>query len=112
VAAAVTLARENGLRVDEPAVLAELFSVMVHLRPAPVEARVSTWTSKLHTPIADWLAREIAMTTFLSEQGAPVVAPSRGAARFDGGEPRARAEPRTAQITEPEHDAYQLPTVA
>lgn len=36
VAAAAATARENGLRVGEPVVLAELFSLMVHLKPAPV----------------------------------------------------------------------------
>ncbi|MGH2584336.1 MAG: aminoglycoside phosphotransferase family protein, partial [Dehalococcoidia bacterium] len=42
VAAAVAVARAHGLPVEEPAVLADLFSVMVHLRPAPVVARVAT----------------------------------------------------------------------
>jgi Phosphotransferase enzyme family len=77
VSAAVAVAREHGLRVAEPAVLADLFSVMVHLRPAPVVARISTWTSLLHSPITEWLAREIDVTTYLSAKGAPVVAPSR-----------------------------------
>jgi Phosphotransferase enzyme family len=76
VAAALALAREYGLRVEEPTVLNDLFSLMVHLRPAPVVARVTTYMPKLRTPIADWLDREIAVTTYLSEQGAPVVAPS------------------------------------
>lgn len=76
VAAAVALAGEHGVRVEDPAVLADLFSVMVHLRPAPVVARVSTWTSKVRRPIAEWLGREIAVTGYLAGQGAPVVAPS------------------------------------
>jgi hypothetical protein len=88
VAAAVALARENGLRVEEPTVLNDLFSLMVHLRPAPVVARVATCMPKLRTPIADWLGLEIAVTSFLSEQGAPVVAPSRellpGPHEYDG----------------------------
>jgi hypothetical protein len=77
VAAAVALARTHGLLVEEPTVLADLFSVMVHLQPAPVVARVPTWIARLRAPVADWLAREIAVTTFLSQQGAPVVEPSR-----------------------------------
>jgi Ser/Thr protein kinase RdoA (MazF antagonist) len=77
VAAAVALAREYGLRVGEPVVLNDLFSLMVHLRPAPVVARVATRMPRLRTPITDWLGLEIAVTTFLSERGAPVVAPSR-----------------------------------
>ena len=73
----VAQARENGLRVEEPTVLNDLFSLMVHLKPAPVVARVATCMPRLRTPISDWLEREIAVTTFLSEQGAPVVAPTR-----------------------------------
>jgi len=88
VAAAVALARENGLRVEEPTLLNDLFSLMVHLRPAPVVARVATCMPKLRTPIAHWLGLEIAVTRYLSEQGAPVVAPSRelppGPHAYDG----------------------------
>lgn len=76
-AIAVTLARENGLCVEEPTILNDLFSLMVHLRPAPVVARVATYMPKLRTPISAWLEREIAVTTYLSEMGAPVVTPSR-----------------------------------
>ncbi len=88
VAAAMALARKNGLRVGEPTVLNDLFSLMVHLKPAPVVARVATCMPKLRTPISDWLGLEIAVTTYLSEQGAPVVAPSRelppGPHEYDG----------------------------
>ena len=76
VAAAASLGRENGLRVEEPTVLNDLFSLMVHLKPTPVVARVATCMPKLRTPIAPWLEREIAVTPFLSKRGAPVVAPS------------------------------------
>lgn len=57
--------------------LNDLFSLMVHLRPAPVVARVSTCMSRLRSPIEDWLRLEIDVTTYLAAQGAPVVAPSR-----------------------------------
>jgi hypothetical protein len=76
VEAVVAHARENGLRVEEPTVLNDLFSLMVHLKPAPVVARVATCMPKLRTPIEGWLEREIAVTTYLAEQGAPVVGPS------------------------------------
>jgi hypothetical protein len=49
--------------------LADLFSLMVHLRPAPVVARVATCMPRLQTPIADWLEREIAVTEYLSGRG-------------------------------------------
>src|SRR5215211_6377176 len=77
VNAAVAHARKNGLRVEEPTVLNDLFSLMVHLKPAPVVARVATCMPRLRMPIEDWLEREIAVTEYLSDQGAPVVAPSR-----------------------------------
>ena len=51
VGAVVSLARENGLRVEEPVVLNDLFSLMVHLKPAPVVARVATSMPKLRAPI-------------------------------------------------------------
>src|SRR3712207_5521222 len=73
---AVSLARENRLGVEELVVLNDLFSLMVHLRPAPVVGRVATCMPKVRKPISAWLEREIAVTTFLSEPGA-----SSGAAR-------------------------------
>jgi hypothetical protein len=76
VAAAVALAREHGLRVGEPVVLNDLFSLMVYLKPAPVVARVATCMPRLRSPIAEWLEREISVTTYLAERGAPVVASS------------------------------------
>ena len=76
VAAAVACAGRHGVRCADPTVLADLFSVMVHLQPAPVVARVSTWTSEMRAPIAEWLEREIEVTAFLSGRGAPAVAPS------------------------------------
>ncbi|MGH2534650.1 MAG: phosphotransferase [Thermomicrobiales bacterium] len=77
VESAVALARAHGLRVENPAVLNDLFSLMVHLRPAPVVARVATCMPTLRSPIADWLAREIEVTAYLEQQGVPVAGPSR-----------------------------------
>src|SRR3712207_7320404 len=59
VEAAVSLARENRLRVEEPVVLNDLISLVVHLRPAPVVARVATCMPKAREPISAWLEREI-----------------------------------------------------
>lgn len=74
--AAVALARTHGVNVTEPVVLNDLFSLMIHLQPAPVVARVATWVSKLRSPVVEWHRREVAVTTYLAQQGAPVVAPS------------------------------------
>jgi hypothetical protein len=76
VESAVHLARRHGIRVDEPVVLNDLFSVVVHLAPAPVVARVPTWISRLRDNVEGPMRREIEVTEFLYAQGAPVVAPS------------------------------------
>jgi hypothetical protein len=76
VDAAVAVARRHGVPAGDPVVLHDLFSVMVHLRPAPVVARVPTWITRLVTPIEEGLRREIDVTAFLHGQGAPVVGPS------------------------------------
>jgi hypothetical protein len=76
VAAAVQVAKQHGIAVEAPVVLAERYAVRVHLRPAPLVARVSTFTALLRPPIESWLARELAVTSFLHRLGAPVVPPS------------------------------------
>jgi hypothetical protein len=50
--------------------------VRVHLAPAPIVARVSTWTAAIRSPIAPWLARELAVTSHLARAGALVVPPT------------------------------------
>jgi phosphotransferase family enzyme len=50
--------------------------VLVHLRPAPVVARVMTATAALHGDVRGWLAREVAVGEFLGAAGAPVAPPS------------------------------------
>ena len=40
-------------------------NVLVHLKPAPVIARVMTGTAPLHGDIESWLARELAVGAFL-----------------------------------------------
>ena len=77
MAAAVAVAREHGLRVEEPVVLNDRFSVQVHLAPAPVVAGISTWTAMSGPTSPTWLARKVAVTDHLEAVGAPVVGNSR-----------------------------------
>jgi hypothetical protein len=77
VAAAVAVAREHGLRVQDPVVLHDSFSAQVHLAPAPVVAGISTWTAEIRPDITDWLARKVAVTDHVASVGVPVVANSR-----------------------------------
>ena len=76
VAAAVAVARAHGLRCPEPVVLHDGVNVVVHLRPAPVVARVATLTPLLRPAIDRPFAREVALAGALAAAGAPVVPPS------------------------------------
>ncbi|TDD41332.1 aminoglycoside phosphotransferase family protein [Nonomuraea terrae] len=76
VSAAVTVAEAHGVRVREPVVLNDSFNLRIHLRPAPVVARVPTVTALGRARPADALAREVAVASFLHAAGAPVVPPS------------------------------------
>jgi hypothetical protein len=75
VDAAVSVARQHGLEVTEPHVLRDRLNVLVHLRPAPVVARVAGTIARVR-PGDDWLRRELAVAASLDAAGAPVVAPS------------------------------------
>lgn len=73
--AAVTVARDAGVPVEQPVVLSDVSNLIVHLAPAPVVARVATSTSVVRRGDA-WLAREAAVAGYLADAGAPVVPPS------------------------------------
>jgi hypothetical protein len=78
VASASTAARELGLRVNDAKVLHDVFSVVVHLAPSSVVARVPV----VLPPGLDLLAqgarqqRELAVVGWLADAGYPVVRPS------------------------------------
>ena len=70
--AAQNVARAHGVPCDHAAVLAAGSNVLVHLRPAPLVARVMTGTAALHADVASWLAREVAVGAFLADRGLAV----------------------------------------
>ncbi len=78
VDAAVGAGRDLGLTVTDPRVLHDLFSVVVHLAPAPVVARIPT----VLPPATglDALARrqraELDVARWLADRGTPVIPPS------------------------------------
>jgi len=76
VRAAVTVAARFGLAAEEPEVLADGANVVVHLRPAPVVAKVAASTRAVRAHVANWLQRELDVSAFLAAEGAPVVPPS------------------------------------
>jgi hypothetical protein len=76
LAAAQAVAREHGVACDAAVPIAAGSNVLVHLKPAPVVARVMTGTAVLHDDVERWLAREVAVGAFLAERTDLVVAPS------------------------------------
>ncbi len=80
VTAATAAGTELGLRVDEPRVLYDVFSVIVHLAPTPVVVRVPTVLPPLYSQAPGTQTAqqrsELAVTGWLADQGHPVVPPS------------------------------------
>lgn len=80
VAAATAAGRELGLRVDDPLVLYDVFSVIVHLTPAPVVVRVPTVVPASYAAAPEkqtaQQCAEVAVAGWLADRGYPVIAPS------------------------------------
>ena len=76
VTAAAAVARACGLKLDDAVVIHSASNVLVHLRPAPVVARVMTGTVALHDDPRKWLSREVSVLEFLAPSGL-AVSPSR-----------------------------------
>ncbi|MCG8924950.1 aminoglycoside phosphotransferase family protein [Lentzea sp. CC55] len=76
--AAVAAGRELGLEITEGKVLYELFSVVVHLAPSPVVARVPTVLPHTTTPesLAQRQQQELDVAQWLHDRGTPVIPPS------------------------------------
>lgn len=72
LAAAGRVAATHGLCLDEAVVIYSGSNVLVHLRPAPVVARVMTGTVALHSDPRRWLAREISVLEVLAPSGLAV----------------------------------------
>jgi hypothetical protein len=76
VAAAVAVAAEHGLCADDPAVLRDAWHVLVHLRPLPIVARVSSGRPYPEGPPEEDVIRELAVASHAARAGAPVVPPA------------------------------------
>ena len=76
VRAAVEVAAEHGLHSDDPVVLRDAWHVLVHLRPLPVVARVSSGRPYPDGPPEDGVIRELAVAGHVARAGAAVVPPS------------------------------------
>lgn len=79
VQAAVTVATgvgtSLGLRCDDPEVLHDGSNVVVHLRPAPVVARVATLTALVRPGVEAWLTRDVLVARHLAARGVPATRP-------------------------------------
>ncbi|MGK5530287.1 phosphotransferase family protein [Streptomyces sp. URMC 129] len=90
VDAAVGAGRDLGLTVTDARVLHDLFSVVVHLAPSPVVARIPTVLPPCVSPdsLACRQQAELDVTRWLADQGTPVIPPSplvpRAPVRRDG----------------------------
>ncbi|MFZ0325348.1 MAG: phosphotransferase [Actinomycetes bacterium] len=69
LAAAREVALAHSVACDDAVVLAGGSNVVVHLKPAPVVARVMTATAVLHQDVEAWLAREVAIGVLLGGRG-------------------------------------------
>ncbi|ANZ35743.1 hypothetical protein BBK82_06265 [Lentzea guizhouensis] len=74
--AAVSLAAAHGVVSTDPVVLKDGSNVIVHLRPAPVVARVAARTALVRPAVASHFGRDLAISAFLAARGVPVVTPS------------------------------------
>lgn len=73
VEAAVQVARAHGLVCEEPVILRDAWHVLVHLRPLPLVARVTSGAAGVDR---DDVVRELAVARHLAKAGAPVAEPS------------------------------------
>jgi hypothetical protein len=74
--AAQAVARAHGVACDDAGLIAAGSNALVHLKPAPVVARVMTGTAILHEDGERWLTREVAVGTFLAGRADLAVPPS------------------------------------
>jgi hypothetical protein len=87
LAAARAVALAHSVECEDAVVVAAGSNVLVHLKPAPVVARVMTGTAMLHGDVERWLAGEVAVGAFLGARGlavAPTDVPPPGPHAHDG----------------------------
>jgi thiamine kinase-like enzyme len=76
VHAARQVAEAHGITVSTAEVIADGSNLLVHLKPAPLLARVATTSALLRRPVSAWLGRDVSVAGYLHAQGAPVAPPS------------------------------------
>ena len=76
VRAAVRVAAWHGIGASDPVVLRNRANLLVHLRPAPVVARIPALSALVRPNPQEWLAREVAVAGYAASRGAAVVPPA------------------------------------
>jgi hypothetical protein len=76
VTAALAVARAQGLRCEEPVVLRAAWHILLHLRPLPIVARVSSALPFPEGANADDVVRELEVAAHAARAGAPVIPPA------------------------------------
>jgi Ser/Thr protein kinase RdoA (MazF antagonist) len=76
VAAALAVAGKHGLHSEQPVVLRDAWHVLLHLRPLPIVARVSTGLPFPEGPNPNDVVRELELAAHAARRGAPVVPPA------------------------------------
>ncbi|HEX6357434.1 aminoglycoside phosphotransferase family protein [Actinophytocola sp.] len=84
VGAAVTAATSLGVTCDAPVVLHDGSNVVVHLRPAPVVARVATLTASVRPGIESWFRRDAQVARHAAARGVLATRPISPAVHVDG----------------------------
>ncbi|BAZ16032.1 stress response kinase A [Calothrix sp. NIES-4071] len=75
VRAACEVAENHNITFNKPIILSNQSNVLIHLHPTSVVARVATTTGTVRKGDA-WLKREVAVSSYLAENGAPIIPPS------------------------------------
>jgi Ser/Thr protein kinase RdoA (MazF antagonist) len=74
--AALAVAREQGLNCDDAVVLRAAWHILLHLRPLPIVARVSSSVPFPEGANAEDVVRELAVAGHAARAGAPVIPPA------------------------------------
>lgn len=82
--AAVTAATSLGVTCSDPVVLHDGSNVVVHLRPAPVVARVATLTARVRPGIEEWFRRDEQVARHAASRGVLATRPFAPPRQVDG----------------------------
>jgi Ser/Thr protein kinase RdoA (MazF antagonist) len=102
VDAARRVGADLGISAGDPVVLHDGSNVVVHLRPAPVVAKVASRTALIRPGVEAWLSRDIAVARHVAARGVAATEPLAEPRHVDGAVVALwRYEPHSAAVLEP-----------